>query len=200
MKWYIERKWTWQDLTAKIKVVTNHRHKVFKKQRTRYHKHENDIGTSAVQDLQKELRQTSALSRTLAEDHTALIRGAATPSQMQTRCSVSETAELAPYQRWTETTVLALPVQASPCICQTSPHVVRGASIITETAAAHSHNPDTTNRPAATDKFTTTSSQKLLSQSWNYTSYRQVMKLIITVAFTNKWITHIMGTDVITCF
>jgi len=201
MKWCIERKWTWQDLTAKIKVVTNHRHKVFKKQRTRYHKHENDIGTSAVQDLQKELqRQTSALSPHARGGSHGIDQGGGNPEPNANQMHCQWNRRTGPISAVNRNNRPSASCAGISMRLSDFPHVVRGASIITETAAAHSHNPDTTNRPAATDKFTTTSSQKLLSQSWNYTSYRQVMKLIITVAFTNKWITHIMGTDVITCF
>lgn len=157
------------DLTrsdAKIKVVTNHRHQVFQKQRTRYHKHENYIGTSVVQDLQKELqRQTSVLSHTLVEDYTALIRG------RQPRAKCKPDALSAKPQNWSHISGEqkhnrpgASCAGISMCLSD-FPHVVRGASIITETAAAHSHNPDTTNRPAATEKFTTNSTQNLLSRS-----------------------------------
>lgn len=70
-------------------------------------------------------------------------------------------------------TVLLLPFQASPCIYLTSPFTRRD-SILTETAAAHSHNPDTTNWPAAIERFTATCcSTTLLSSLSNYISYTQ---------------------------
>lgn len=145
-------------------MVANHQDQVFQKQRTQYHKCENYIGTSAVQDLQKELqRQTSAFFRTLAEDHTALIR------DRQPRAKCKPDALSAKPHNWSHISgkqKLNRPTASfagiSMRLSDLPPPVVRGASIITETAAAHSHNPDTTNRPAATERFTTTSSLTLL--------------------------------------